>query len=71
MSSLLYHVFDILGLPVIVPDEAESVLLGGGILAATAAGIYPTLQVRLLCGRCAFGETAAGFYLGKQLLGFI
>ena len=40
---ILLNIFP--GLPVIVPDEEESVLLGGAIIGATAAGLFPTVQV--------------------------
>lgn len=44
---------DVTGLPVIVPNEEESVLLGAGILGATAAGLYPTIQdcMEKMCGQ--------------------
>jgi ribulose kinase len=35
---------DVLELPVLLPKETESVLLGAAILGATAAGTYPNLQ---------------------------
>ena len=42
-QNLTFCIFP--GLPVIVADEEESVLLGGAIIGATAAGLYPTVQV--------------------------
>ncbi|XP_052777392.1 FGGY carbohydrate kinase domain-containing protein-like isoform X3 [Mya arenaria] len=35
---------DVTGLPVVVPDEKESVLLGSAILAASAAGLHSSIQ---------------------------
>jgi ribulose kinase len=37
-------VADVLEMPVLLPKETESVLLGAAILGATAAGAYPTVQ---------------------------
>lgn len=34
---------DVLGLPVLCAREPESVLLGSAVLAAYAAGVYPTV----------------------------
>lgn len=44
---------DATGLPVVVPDEKESVLLGAAILGATAAGLHPTIQACMekMCGK--------------------
>ncbi|XP_053394995.1 FGGY carbohydrate kinase domain-containing protein-like isoform X1 [Mercenaria mercenaria] len=44
---------DATGLPVVVPDEKESVLLGAAILGATAAGLHPTIQTCMenMCGK--------------------
>ncbi|XP_074643500.1 FGGY carbohydrate kinase domain-containing protein-like isoform X2 [Tubulanus polymorphus] len=43
---------DITGLPIVLPDEKESVLLGSAILASIAAHEYPTMQVAMdtMCG---------------------
>ncbi|KAK3607536.1 hypothetical protein CHS0354_025791 [Potamilus streckersoni] len=35
---------DVIGFPVILPDEPESVLLGAAILGATASGTYSSIQ---------------------------
>ena len=67
-----------LGLPVIVPDEEESVLLGGAILGATAAGLYPSVQVRGIMVKshhstrgAILGATAAGLYPSIQVRGIM
>ncbi|XP_060567996.1 FGGY carbohydrate kinase domain-containing protein-like [Ruditapes philippinarum] len=46
---------DATGLPVVVPDEKESVLLGAAILGATAAGLHPTIQ-SCMDNMCGSGE---------------
>jgi FGGY-family pentulose kinase len=42
---------DILGMPLHLPDEPESVLLGSAVLGASAAGAYPTVvdAMRSMC----------------------
>ncbi|XP_015514939.1 FGGY carbohydrate kinase domain-containing protein isoform X1 [Neodiprion lecontei] len=35
---------DVVGLPVLIPHERESVLLGAAILGACAAGVFPSVQ---------------------------
>lgn len=35
---------DVLGLPVLIPNERESVLIGSAILGACAAGSFPSLH---------------------------
>lgn len=44
---------DITGLPVILPEETESVLLGSAILAATASGKYSSVPLAMdaMCGK--------------------
>ncbi|XP_023220769.1 FGGY carbohydrate kinase domain-containing protein-like [Centruroides sculpturatus] len=44
---------DVTGLPVIIPEESESVLLGGAILAARASEKYSSvpLAMNVMCGR--------------------
>ena len=39
---------NVLGLPVLVPDEAESVLLGSAMLAASVSDFYPDLETAVL-----------------------
>ncbi|KAL4236088.1 hypothetical protein ACF0H5_004474 [Mactra antiquata] len=43
---------DATGLPVVVPERKESVLLGAAIIGATAAGLYPSIQTCMenMCG---------------------
>lgn len=44
---------DVTGLPVVVPNEAESVLLGSAVLGAKAAGLYSSIQacMETMCGQ--------------------
>ncbi|XP_038056247.1 FGGY carbohydrate kinase domain-containing protein-like isoform X2 [Patiria miniata] len=35
---------DVTGLPIVLPKESESVLIGASILGARASGLYPTVQ---------------------------
>ncbi len=46
---------DATGLTLLLPREPEAVLLGAGILAATAAGAYPSVA-EAMRGMCATGE---------------
>lgn len=39
---------NVIGLPVLVPDETESVLLGSAMLGASVAGFYPDLQTAVM-----------------------
>ena len=39
--------FFVSGLPLVLPAESESVLLGAAILGATASGRFETVQVHL------------------------
>ncbi|CAB3381641.1 Hypothetical predicted protein [Cloeon dipterum] len=53
---------DVLGIPVLLPQELESVLLGAAILGATAAGAYPSVQeaATKMCGGAARIEPRNG-----------
>lgn len=45
---------EVLGIPVLVPDEEEMVLVGSAMLAACAAEVFPTLEhaSKAMASRC-------------------
>jgi len=47
------------GLPVLIPENEESVLLGSAILAACASQEFPSVQVQYVTWICRAADTSA------------